>query len=604
VFTTTFAVASVLIMLSALFLVLTHFETFRSKLPAYRDFFSPHNLVWMWLTLGVVKVIHEFGHGLSCKAFGGEVHEMGLLFLCFSPCLYCNVSDAWTLPGKWKRILISFAGIYIELMVAAMATFVWWNTTGDNYFIHQLALSLMVICSVSTVIFNGNPLLRYDGYHVLADWLEIPNLSHRSNRFLLQLFQEHCLGIEVPPEQYMETKRKTLFVVYAITSYIYRWVVTFGIIWFFYNFLTPYKLGALCGILAIAALASMLGMPIYQLYESIQKRGRLPDMKGWRIGITASVLVAVIVGFFVIPLPVSRVRQNGLVQLSPEAVTKVYVPVPGVGDRVPGILEELKVEDGEYVEEGREMGKFRNLDLETQLTEAQSQLGMENAKLYASRDLMRLLKEETERNKYRTEMARASGERDRLAERVTKIREMKEQLTIRAPREGVVMNPPRRDELGRQWDRDRTTPFCSIGEPGKLRVLVPLSPADYRLLQENVDELGDDLEIELRVRGRGAHVWKGKIAQMPESEAKEIPTALTVQAGGPVAAHPAPGANPQTATTAIPQTQQYLVAVDIVDPDAAICPGMMAQVKIRCKWRSAAWWFWRKVSSTFDLGLL
>jgi putative peptide zinc metalloprotease protein len=604
IFTATFAFASIVVMLSALLLVLTHFETFRSKLPDYHDFFSPHNLVWMWVTLGLVKVIHEFGHGLSCKAFGGEVHEMGFLFLCFSPCLYCNVSDAWTMPVKWRRILISFAGIYVELMVAAIATFVWWNTTGDNYFIHQLALSLMVICSVSTVIFNGNPLLRYDGYHVLADWLEIPNLSHRSNRFLLQLFQEHCLGIEVPPEQYMETKRKVLFVIYAITSYCYRWIVTFGIIWFFYNFLRPYKLGALCGILAVAALASMLGMPAYQLYESIKKRGRLPDMKGWRIVVTTTVFAVIVIGFFTVPLPVSRVRQSGLVQLSPDAVTKVYVPVPGVGDRIPGILKTLSVEDGQYVTENYELAHFFNLDLETQLTEARAQLAMEDAKLYASRDLMQVLKDEQEKSKYRSETARARGERARLAERVTKLDAMKKALTIRSPAAGVVMSPPRNDEIGRQWDRDRTTPFCSIGEPGKLRVLIPLSPSDYRLLKENFDELGDKLVVELRVRGRGAHIWKGKISQMPESDAKEIPMALTAQAGGPVAAKPAPGSNPQTATTAIPQTQQYLVGVDIIDPDGAICPGTMAQVKVRCKWRPAAWWVWRKLSATFDLGLL
>ena len=176
IFTATFAVVSVLVMLAALLLVATHFEQFRSKLPDYKEFFSLRNLAWMWVTLGMVKIIHEFGHGLSCKAFGGEVHEMGLLILCFSPCLYCNVTDAWTMPGKWRRILISAAGIYVELMVAAIATFVWWNTTG-NFFLHQLSLSLMVVCSVSTVVFNGNPLLRYDGYHVMADWLEIPNLS-------------------------------------------------------------------------------------------------------------------------------------------------------------------------------------------------------------------------------------------------------------------------------------------------------------------------------------------------------------------------------------------------------------------------------------------
>lgn len=117
-----------------------------------------------------MKIIHEFGHGLACKTFGGEVHEMGLLFLVFSPCMYCNVSDAWTLPSKWQRIVISAAGIYVELLIASIATFIWWRTDHGT-FINNMCMSLMVVCSVSTFVFNANPLMRFDGYYVLADWL-------------------------------------------------------------------------------------------------------------------------------------------------------------------------------------------------------------------------------------------------------------------------------------------------------------------------------------------------------------------------------------------------------------------------------------------------
>src|SRR4030081_3702119 len=127
-FTITFLLLSVGFMLGAVLLVLTHFETFLDRLPSYQEFFSFKTVVYLWAALGVVKVIHEFGHGLSCKAFGGEVHEMGFLILCFSPAMYCNVSDAWTLPNKWKRIIISFAGIYVELIIAAISTFIWWNS--------------------------------------------------------------------------------------------------------------------------------------------------------------------------------------------------------------------------------------------------------------------------------------------------------------------------------------------------------------------------------------------------------------------------------------------------------------------------------------------
>src|SRR5947209_2115623 len=137
IFTVPFALASVALMLAALLLVGTHFETFRDKLPSYHEFFSFKTIIYLWIALGVVKVIHEFGHGLSCKAFGGEVHEMGLLFLCLSPAMYCNVSDAWKMPNKWHRIIISFAGIYVELVIASIATFVWWNNPASPFLNHM-----------------------------------------------------------------------------------------------------------------------------------------------------------------------------------------------------------------------------------------------------------------------------------------------------------------------------------------------------------------------------------------------------------------------------------------------------------------------------------
>src|SRR5438094_1579128 len=239
IFTWPFFALSLGLMLAAALHVTVHFQTFYDKLPAYQEFFAFRTMLYLWLSLGVVKVIHEFGHGLSCKAFGGECHELGVLFLCLSPCLYCNVSDSWTLPNKWRRIIISFAGIYVELVIAAIATWVWWYTPGRPV-LNNIALCVMVLCSVSTVVFNANPLMRFDGYYILADWLEIPNLRDRANRLLKNLTCEYALGMEVQPEPYMQPSRQFLFVAYAIVSYVYRWVITFSILYFMYNWLKPY----------------------------------------------------------------------------------------------------------------------------------------------------------------------------------------------------------------------------------------------------------------------------------------------------------------------------------------------------------------------------
>ena len=326
IFTTWFFVASVSLMLAAVFHVLLHYHTFQSKLPAYQEFFTWNSVLYMWISLGVVKIIHEFGHGLSCKAFGGECHEMGVLLMCFSPALYANVTDAWTLADKWKRIIISFAGIYVELVIAAIATFVWWYTpaypTANN-----IALCIMVLCSVSTIMFNANPLMRFDGYYMLADWLEVPNLREKANRFLNNLFLSKCLGIDVPPEAYMAPGRKWLFVIYAIASWVYRWVVTFSILWFLADFLDP-KLKILSQMLAIMSLASLFIWPGYKLIKNIRQRGRLPDMKAARVYITLGVFAALLLAFFFLPLPVSRVHETGLVAVDPDALEGVMLPEP------------------------------------------------------------------------------------------------------------------------------------------------------------------------------------------------------------------------------------------------------------------------------------
>ena len=152
---------NLLLACAALLLITVQFDVFRSRLPSFHQFFGN----WEnWLVMGVVmagaKVLHEFGHGLSCKHFGGECHELGFMLLVFTPALYCNVSDSWMLPSKWHRAAIGAAGIYVEMVLASIATFIWWFTDRTTL-LNQVCLSLMFICSVSTVLFNGNPLAAF-----------------------------------------------------------------------------------------------------------------------------------------------------------------------------------------------------------------------------------------------------------------------------------------------------------------------------------------------------------------------------------------------------------------------------------------------------------
>ena len=171
------------------------------------------------------------------------------------------------------------------------------------------------------------------------------------------------------------------------------------------------------------------------------------------------------------------------------------------------------------------------------------------------------------------------------------------QLTLRAPRAGVVMSPPQIDQVGKTFEVDPESPFCKIGDPGKLLVLIPVSPSDLHLLKGDrqfLEQKQQDLEVTIRIQGRGRETWQGRLLHLPESDAAKIPFQLSNKGGGPVAVQPG---------KLVPVNQQYLLQAEIINPDSAIVPGSMAQVKIHCRWRTTAWWVYRTVSNTFDLGL-
>ncbi|MDR0705195.1 MAG: hypothetical protein LBF88_09420, partial [Planctomycetaceae bacterium] len=226
-------VCCLLLGLSAASLVLVNFDTFRSKLPEFYVFFNPVNLIFLSMTLAGTKVLHEFGHGLTAKYFKGECHEMGVMILVLTPCLYVNVSDSWLLPNKWHRIAIAIAGVYVECVLASICTFLWWFS--EPGLLNYLALNIMFVSSVSTVLFNINPLLRYDGYYILADWLEIPNLRQKATKILTRKCSQWFLGMEQQDDPFLPQKNQILFAFYSVAAFFYRWVVMASILFFIYK---------------------------------------------------------------------------------------------------------------------------------------------------------------------------------------------------------------------------------------------------------------------------------------------------------------------------------------------------------------------------------
>jgi len=214
-FTPYFFVFSLSVIFLAMFITISNWGDLGYSV---RELFRIATIFKIWVALFLVIVLHEFAHGLTCKYFGGEVHEMGFLLLYFQPCFFCNVSDAYLFKEKSKKLWVTFAGAYCQIFVWAVATLLWRITaldTGPNSF-----LFVVVITSGVTVLFNFNPLIKLDGYYLLSDYLEIPNLRKKAFDFLSYSFKrrflrDHALKIEASP------RNKKIYIWYGTLSLLY-----------------------------------------------------------------------------------------------------------------------------------------------------------------------------------------------------------------------------------------------------------------------------------------------------------------------------------------------------------------------------------------------
>lgn len=209
----------------ALYLILSSLPSMER---GYSYFFNWQNLLYLWITIAVTKLIHELAHAYTAKSFGLRVPQMGVAFLIFFPCLFCNTTDAWQLADRRQRMAISAAGIVAEGVLATICTYVWHFTQPG--IVNSLALYLMAVSFVSTVLFNGNPLMKFDGYFILIDYLNIPNLFAKSFAYLRYLFMNGVLGIGSIPNPAETSRQSSIFAVYGICSFAYRISLYTGIV--------------------------------------------------------------------------------------------------------------------------------------------------------------------------------------------------------------------------------------------------------------------------------------------------------------------------------------------------------------------------------------
>jgi putative peptide zinc metalloprotease protein len=584
--------AALILAAAALTLVIVQFDVFQSRLPSFNTFFSAQNWLALAATLTATKILHEFGHGMSCKHFGGECHEMGVMFLVLTPCLYCNVSDSWMLPNRWHRAAIGAAGMYVEVVLASICTFIWWFSEPGplNYF----CLNVMFVSSVSTILFNANPLLRYDGYYILSDILEIPNLRQKSNSILHRMLQKWMLGIDPPEDPFLPKRHQMLFALYTVAAFLYRWVVLLSILYFLNKVFEPYGLKILGQMIALASIYGMIFMPARAVWKFFRVPGRLYKVKRLRFYASLLLLAGVVSAILFIPFPL---RVWAPFELQPHGAANVFVEVPGQ-------LVELGVKAGDRVKKGDLIARLMNPDLQLQVAQREGERNTYQAQI-DSLEQMRA-----------TNAGEVAGQLDVLRERLAgveaELREMRadlERLTILAPRDGVVIPPPRvpeRPEMDEvelpSWTgtpldernlgatlrpEGQESLLCQIGDPEEWDALLVIDQDDVRLV-----EAGQ--EVRLMFEESAYHVFVSKLEQSASDELTSAPPRLASTNGGPLAAQPNPDG------TLKPLNTSYQAVVRLNDPHGMLRNGLIGWARIEAAPRTLAWRIMRYLSRTFN----
>ncbi len=300
--------------------------------------------------------MHELGHALVAKHFGAEVHELGIMLLVFVPTLYSDVSDIWRLPSRWHRMAVSAAGMGVELLLAAVATFVWWFS--EPGIVNLLALNTMVVASMGTLLINANPLMRYDGYYLLADLTETPNLWQRSR----DAYRSR-LGRLVFRPRTNQPREPLWMAVYGGLSSAYLLLVLAAIGWAAIVALQPAGLGVLAYGLSLVIAASVMAGPARQATDAMQNPVRRREFRPLRAFALLALLAIAAAGTWRMPI-------------ADQVVCQATVVPADARNAVTTMAGELAsaVEPGTLVDRGDPLARLVNPDMEFAAAELAGEL--------------------------------------------------------------------------------------------------------------------------------------------------------------------------------------------------------------------------------------
>ncbi len=516
---------------------------------------APQNLVLLWLTFPVLKLFHEFGHACATKAWGGEVHEMGIMLLVLMPVPYVDASSASAFRETHRRAIVGAAGMIVEVFIASLALFLWLEV--EPGIIRAVLYNIMLIAGVSTVIFNGNPLLRYDGYYILADITQIPNLRTRAQQYLGYLLETRFFGLKLPPFEATPSER-WWFVFFAIASFLYRTFVMVAIAIFIAS--TYMVVGVL---LALWAMVTALIFPLVKAMFYLVHHPRLRRHRVRALFASGTVAVTLVVLLCFLPLPLWT-RAEGVIWVPDDAQVRAGAD---------GFVRTIAADPGSLVRQGSVLivaddptllPKMRVLEAQLHLLEVRAQ-----AESIADRSRWQRTQDEMRATAVELEQAR------------TLVRE----LTVLSPTSGTFVLPGARDLPDR---------FVRKGQ--QIGYVVPAAVVTARVLvsQDQVDLVRTRTErVEVKLAGRVYETFSASIRrESPAATNKLANLAMSSIGGGQAVVDPHDSKEPKTLNTwfefelELPATQAFVL-------------GEHVYVRFEHGSEPAAWRLYRSVRQLF-----
>lgn len=463
---------------------------------------APQNLVLLWLLFPIIKALHEFGHAFAVKVFGGEVHEMGIMLLVLSPIPYVEASASSAFASKWQRVVVGAAGMLVELVLAAMAMFIWVSV--EPGLVRTLAYNTIFIAGISTVVFNANPLLRFDGYYMLADFLEIPNLRQRANTYLGHLCERYLFGRDDAPEPHATAGERGWFVSYSVSSFVYRVLVVAAILLYLTDQL--FVLGVVFAMLtATTWFIVPLGKGLTYLFTS----PRIRRVRGRAVAVSMALAAGLVAMLTLLPTPF-RTRAEGIVWIPDEAFVRADVD---------GFVDRVVATPGSTVGPGELLVVCSDPAIETEVKVLEAQL----------REIKARIRQQVVDDLVKAKML--EEEQRYIEERLAHARERQSDLVIRSKAAGTFVLPKAEDLPGR---------FVRRGE--LLAHVVDLKTITVRTVvgQDDIDLIRHQtLAVQVRLAERLAAPMPATVTRLVPSASDELPSpALGSEGGGQVPLDP------------------------------------------------------------------